>query len=102
MTGAPVPPERAARAQMFTRSELQGGLPARRASTILFAIEGATARLVAASRINRAAFIGERTSAEREQAFLQAVAGGGTLPRSPGIIDLERFADGWAALVPDG
>lgn len=86
---------------MFRRDELLGGLPARRASTILVAIEGATARLLAASRINRAAFIGERTSAERERAFLHALSSGAELPRPPPITDLERFAPGWAHLVPD-
>jgi len=101
MTHAPDAGSRAAGAPMFSRSEVLGGLPARRASTILFAIEGATARLVAASRINRAAFIGERTSAEREQAFLQAMSSGGDLPRPPTIMDLERFAAGWAELVPE-
>lgn len=34
----------------FSRSELLAGLPARRTGTILFAIEGRTARLVARSR----------------------------------------------------
>jgi hypothetical protein len=86
---------------MFRRDELLAGLPARRASTILIAIEGATARLVAASRINRAAFIGERTSAEHERAFLQAMSSGAELPRPPSITDIERFAAGWAELVPD-
>jgi hypothetical protein len=87
---------------MFTRDELLGGgLPARRASTILLAIEGATARLVAASRIDRAAYISERTTAERERAFLQAISSGGELPRPPAIADIERVAAGWAELVPD-
>ncbi len=86
---------------MFSRDELLGGLPARRASTVLFAIEGTTARLVAASRINRAAYVGERTVVEREQDFLRAMATGGALPNPPTIADLERFAPDWAALVPD-
>lgn len=86
---------------MFSRDELLGGLPARRASTVLFAIEGTTARLVAASRINRAAFVGERTVVEREQDFLKAMATGGALPNPPTIADLERFAPDWAALVPE-
>jgi hypothetical protein len=86
---------------MFSRDELLGGLPARRASTILFAIEATAARLVAASRINRATYVGERTSAEREQAFLQALSRGKELPRSPTIFELERFAAGWADLVPE-
>lgn len=85
---------------MFTREELLGGMPARRASTLLFAIEGETARQVAASRINRAGYVGERTTAEREQDFLKAIATGSKLPKPPSVGDLERFASGWANLVP--
>jgi amino acid permease len=88
-------------ARLFTRDELLGGLPARRASTILFAIEGATARLVAASRIDRAAYISERTAADRERAFLRALSNGSELPRPPAIADIERVSAGWADLVPD-
>jgi hypothetical protein len=88
--------------RMFSRAELLGGgLPARRASTILFAIEGEAARLVAASRVTRAAYIGERTTAEHEQDFLKAMRSGATLPDPPTIVDLERFADRWARLVPE-
>ncbi len=86
---------------MFTREELLGGLPARRASTILFAIEGETARLVAATRVTRAAYVGERTAAEREQDFLQALRSGASLPDPPTITDLERLAGRWARLVPE-
>ena len=87
---------------MFSRAEIQRGLPARRASGVLFAIEALTARLVANQRITRAAFVGERTSTEREQAFLQAMAGGRDLPLQPTIQDIERFAPQWAELVPEG
>jgi hypothetical protein len=94
-------PDPSADAPMFTRDELLGGLHARRGSTILVAIEGATARLVAASRINRSAYIGERTAAERERAFLQALSSGADLPRPPANTDVERFAAGWVQLVPE-
>lgn len=87
---------------MFSRDELLGGLPARRASTVLFAIEALTARLIAGSRVQRAAYIGRRGSAEREQAFLEAMAAGRDLPFQPTIQDLERFAPQWAHLAPDG
>ena len=86
--------------RMFSRDELLGGLPARRASTLLFAIEGETARLVAASRITRSGFASERTSAEREREFLRAISSGGTLPRPPSIAEIERFAAGWTSMVP--
>lgn len=85
---------------MFTRAELLGGLPARRASTTLFTIEGTAARLAAASRINRATYVGERTAAQREQQFLQAVSAGGDLTGRVAISDIERFAPEWSSLVP--
>jgi hypothetical protein len=87
--------------RMFSRDELLGGLPARRASTIAFAIEGEAARLVAASRINRAAYISERTAADQERAFLQALSSGAALPQPPAITDIERVSAGWADLVPE-
>ncbi|MDQ2673653.1 MAG: hypothetical protein M3Y40_03280, partial [Chloroflexota bacterium] len=87
---------------MFSRDELLGGMPARRASTILFAIEAHTARLIASTRVQRAAYVGRRGSVEREQAFLKAMAAGRDLPIQPTIQDLERFAPQWAHLVPDG
>ena len=94
--GRPATPGR-----MFSRSELLGGgLPARRASTILFTIEGTAARLAAASRINRASYAGERTAAQREQQFLQAVSAGAALTEKVSIADIERFAEAWASLVP--
>jgi len=90
------------RTPMFSRAEIERGLPARRASGVLFAIEAHTARLVAGSRISRATFIGERSSADREEAFLHAMAAGRDLPVRPTVHDLERFASQWAHLVPDG
>jgi hypothetical protein len=86
---------------MFSRDEIIGGLPARRASTALIAIEGAAARLSKASRINRAAYIGERTAAEREQEFLAALASGALQAKPPAIVELERFAPEWAGQVPE-
>lgn len=93
---------RAGDAPMFSRDELLGGLPARRASTLLFAIEAHTARLLASNRVQRASYLGRRGSAEREQAFLEAMAAGRDLPIQPTIQDLERFAPQWAHLVPEG
>ena len=77
-------------------------MPARRASGILFAIEAHTARLMAGSRVSRATFTTSRGSAQREEAFLEAIAAGRDLPVQPAIQDLERFAPQWAHLVPDG
>jgi hypothetical protein len=92
----------AADAPMFSREELLGGLPARRASTVLFAIEAHTARLMASSRVQRASYVGRRGAVEREQAFLEALAAGRDLPLTPTIQDLERHAPQWSHLVPEG
>src|SRR5262245_46846605 len=87
--------------KMFSREALLGGLPARRASTILFAIESRTAALVRSNRVNRAAYVSERSVAEREQEFLAAVAAG-RRSEAVRIQDIEAHAQGWADLVPDG
>ena len=87
---------------MFSRDELLGGLPARRASTLLFAIESRTAQQVARSRSAMATYLTDRTAADQERAFLDALSGGRTLPLRPTIQDIERYAPDWAALVPDG
>jgi amino acid permease len=87
---------------MFSRQELLAGLPARRASAILFAIEAHTARLMANARITRATYVSRRGAAEREHAFLEALSAGRDLPLTPAIQDLERFAPQWAHLVPEG
>jgi amino acid permease len=85
---------------MFSRDAVLGGHPARRASTLLFAIESRTAALVRSNRVNRAAYVGD-AAAERERAFLAAMAGGrgGIEVR---IQDIEAHAPGWADLVPAG
>lgn len=75
-------------------------MPARRASTALFAIEARTAHLVLRSRRAMAWHETARTSADRERAFLDALAGARELPLEPSIQDLERFAPRWADLAP--
>ncbi|HSK17136.1 MAG TPA: aromatic amino acid transport family protein [Gaiellaceae bacterium] len=84
----------------ISREELLGGLPARRAAMLLFAIEGRTARLVDRSRRAMAPGVTERSAEERERAFLQALAEGRDLPLQPTIQDIERYAPAWAPLVP--
>ncbi len=84
----------------FSRESLLGGLPARRASTLLFAIENRTALLVARARHAMASFETERTAADREQSFLAALAGGRTPIATLRIQDLDRHARHWADLVP--
>jgi amino acid permease len=85
---------------MLTREELLGGLPARRASMLLFAIENRTAHVVARSRRAMAAYISERTAEDQEREFLEALAQGREPPIPPTIQDLERYAPEWASLVP--
>lgn len=85
---------------IFSREEVLEGLPARRASTLLFAIESRTAELVARSRAAMATFRTERSEAERERQFLAAMAAGREPPLRPRIQDVERYAPLWAPLSP--
>ncbi len=84
----------------FTREGLLAGNHARRAGTLLYAIENRSALLASRARTAMARFETERTLADREQAFLGALAEGRTSPRKPRLQDIDRFADGWADLVP--
>src|SRR5215470_16103202 len=84
----------------FSRDELLEGLPARRASTLLFAIESRAAHLSAQAHQATAWYLTEKTAAEREHAFLEALAQGRDLPVQPSIQNLERYAPQWADLAP--
>ena len=84
----------------ISRDELLGGLPARRASTLLFAIESRTAHLAARSRQAMARHLTERTAEDQERAFLEAFAQGREPPVQPTVQDLERYAPAWTSLVP--
>jgi amino acid permease len=84
----------------FSRDELLGGLPARRASTLLFALESRAALVVARERRAMATFETERTEVEREGAFIAALAQGRTPPLRLTIQDLDRHAEDWADLLP--
>ena len=64
----------------FSRDELLEGLPARRASTLLFAIESRAAHLSAQAHQATAWYLTEKTAAEHERAFLEALAQGRDLP----------------------
>jgi amino acid permease len=86
---------------MFSREELLGGLSARRATTVLFAIENRTAHLMASAPQAVPIVLSERAATARERAFLEAVAQGRDLPAPPTIQDLERYAPDWRDLVPD-
>ncbi|HEX7586969.1 MAG TPA: hypothetical protein VF478_01520, partial [Anaerolineae bacterium] len=82
----------------LSREELLGGLHAKRASTLLFAIEARTAQLVLQSRAT-ARFVGERIAEAKERAFMDALSQGRDLPIQPTIQELERHAHDWAPLV---
>jgi amino acid permease len=84
----------------FTREGVLGGMPARRASTLLFAIENRSALMAARARRAMARFETERTTAEREQLFLGALAEGRTPPAKATIQDIDRHAREWRDLVP--
>src|SRR5262245_26958912 len=85
----------------FTREGILGGNRGRRAGTLLYLVENRSALLASRSRAAMARFETQRTVADREQAFLAALADGRTPPHHPHLQDIERFADGWADLVPD-
>lgn len=87
--------------ELFTREEALGGLPARRAATLLFLIESRTAHLVDQSRRAMEIFLTEEAAKERDVAFLEAFSLGREPPVRPTIQDLERFAPLWATLVPE-
>src|SRR5919202_601072 len=86
---------------LLTREEALGGLPARRAQTLLYLIESHTARLMARSRQATEWFLTEQASRERDLAFIEAFALGKEPPLRPTIQDVERHAPRWAHLVPE-
>jgi hypothetical protein len=86
---------------LFTRDEVLGGLPARRAATLLFLIESRTAYLVDQSRRVTDFFLSEEASKERDLVFLEAFNLGREPPVRPTIRQIERHAAQWAPLVPD-
>lgn len=86
---------------LFSRESALGGPSARRATTLLFAIESRTAHLVAQSPRAVPIVLSEQAARQRERAFLGALAQGRDAPIQPTIQDLERYASDWADLVPD-
>src|SRR5918998_1173671 len=86
---------------LLDREAVLAGLPARRASTLLYLIESRTAHLVARSREAVELFLSEENAQRRKLAFLEAFALGSEPPLRPTIRDLERYAPQWAPLVPE-
>jgi amino acid permease len=87
--------------ELITREEVMAGLPARRASALLFLIESRTAHLVAQSRQAMERFLTEETAEERDLAFLEAFALARESPLRPTIQHLECYAPQWAPLAPE-
>jgi amino acid permease len=85
---------------LLSRDEVLGGLPARRASTLVFAIESRTAEVMLRARQAVTRLATERTAEQQDHAFLEALALGRELPLRPTIQDLERYASEWSTLVP--
>jgi hypothetical protein len=85
----------------FDREQVLGGSPARRASALLFAIEGRTARLAARARRRMQRFVTEEGAQDRALAYVEAFS----RAREGAVVvtaqQLERHAAGWAPLVPD-
>lgn len=86
---------------VLSREDLLEGLPARRASTLLFAIESRTAQLVAREHQETAVYLAEAATTRPEQLFLEALAAGREADNQPSIQELERFAPHWAPLVSE-
>ncbi len=83
----------------LSREELLGGLHAKRASTLLFAIESKTAQMVLQSRQAASRVVSMKAVEAKERAFLDALSQGRDLPEQPTIQELERYAKEWAPLV---
>ena len=85
---------------LFSRDAIMGGWSARHATTLLFAIESRTAKLVASRQRAVPIVLSQRAAREREHEFLEALAQGRDPAARVSIQDLERHAPEWAELVP--
>jgi amino acid permease len=85
----------------ISRDELLDGMPARRASTIVFAIENLTLQLVARSRRALVRYQPAETARDKERQFMDAVSAGREPSARPAIQDVERYAADWRPMVPE-
>jgi len=83
--------------ELISRDEVLGGLPAGRASALLFLIESRTAHMVARTRALPGPGVTDELARERDLAFLEAFTLGREPPLRPRIQDLERHAPTWAS-----
>lgn len=85
----------------FSREELLGGgLPARRAGMLLFAIENRAAQLAARDVRDAAVYLSFAGAQTREQDFFAALAHG-RADASVTIQQIERYAAQWKSLLPE-
>ncbi len=86
----------------FSRDELVNtGLPARRASMLLFAIENRTAQLAEQDARDAAVYLTYANAQTREQDFFAALARGRERDVSVTIQQIERYAAQWKTLLPE-
>jgi amino acid permease len=84
----------------FSRDEVLGGLPERRAHTLLFLIESQTAREVLADHQRMDPLLSPAAAEVNELAILDAFRLSRTPPVPVTVQNLEHFAPRWAELVP--
>jgi len=85
--------------EFFSREEVLKGSPSRLASTLLFAIENQVAFYKSRAKQATAQYLTKKSSEQREQEFLEALAAGRHFRDLIYIQDIERFAPKWASLV---
>ena len=87
---------------LFSRDEILGGLPARRARSLAFLIERQTVSHMATREVGPMAMVGEGAAQERSLAWFDAFASAGEDElRRPSIREIEAAAGSWAPLVPE-
>lgn len=86
----------------FSRDELlDNGLPSRRASMLLFALENRTAQLVEQDVRDAAVYLTYANTQTREQDFFAALARGRERDVRVTIQQIERYAPQWKTLLPE-
>ncbi len=87
--------------ELLSRDEVLGGLPARRARTLLFLIEQQSALHASEREVGTMALLGERSAEARKLAWIEAFALGRGAPRAASIQEIEAAAGRWAPLVAE-
>lgn len=86
----------------LSRDELlSGGIPARRAGMLLFAIENRTAQLVKQGARDAAVYLSWAGTQTREHDFFTALAQGRDTTTTVTIQHIERYAPQWQTLLPE-